>query len=73
MARQIQEIITSDLTGKVVPEDQVATLTITFVDARRNKIELDVAEREVADMIKKGREVKRRGRKPGSKNKTKAS
>ena len=71
MAREVTEIIRSDLSGEIVPTDQAVTVTITFADGRRNKVELDVAEHEVADWVGKGRELKRRGRRPGSKNQPK--
>jgi len=72
MARAVQTVITSDLSGKDVAEKDLVTITLTYADPRKNKIELDASVSEVAQWAKKGREVKRRGRRPGSKNKPKA-
>jgi len=68
MAREVTTVTRSDLSGEIVPEDQVVTITVEFADRRRNRVELDAAEHEVGDLIGKGREIKRRGRKPGSRN-----
>jgi len=71
MAREVTTVIRSDLSGELVPEGSAATVTIEFADGRRNKVELDAAESEIADLIGKGREVKRRGRRPGTRNRPK--
>lgn len=68
VAREATTFVRSDLSGEIVPEGQAATITIEFADRRRNRVELDVADHEVADLVGKGREIKRRGRKPGTKN-----
>jgi hypothetical protein len=73
LAREVTTVIRSDLSGELVPEGQAAVVTISFVDGRRNNVELDVAEHEVADWLGRGREIKRRGRRPGSKNRPKES
>ena len=64
-------VIRSDLSGELVPEEQAVLITIQFADGRRNRVELDAAEHEVADWASRGREIKRRGRRPGSKNRPK--
>jgi hypothetical protein len=73
VARQTTTIIKSDLSGETVPEDKAATMTITFADGRRNPYELDISEEEAEPFVQKGTEKKRRGRRPGSKNKPKTS
>jgi hypothetical protein len=73
MARQITTIVVSDLSGETIPEDKAATMTISFADGRRNSYELDISEEEAEPFMLKGTEKKRRGRKPGTKNKPKAS
>jgi hypothetical protein len=72
LAREVTTIIRSDLSGDVVPEDQVVLVTFEF-GGRKNRVELDVGEWEVAELIEKGREIKRRGRPPGSRNRSKAA
>ena len=47
------------------------TITVAFADKRRNRVEIDASEHEIGDLIGKGREIKRRGRKPGSRNRPK--
>ena len=69
MAREITTVIRSDLSGELVPEGQAVTMTLSFADGRRNKIELDLSEAEAHDFLAKGREIKRRGRPRGSRNK----
>jgi hypothetical protein len=71
LAREVTTIIRSDLTGELVPDGQAVLVTFEFADGRRNKVELDAAEHEVGDMLSRGREIKRRGRRPGSKNRPK--
>jgi hypothetical protein len=66
-------IIKSDLSGETVPEDKAAVMTISFADGRRNSYELDICEEEAQPFVLKGTEKKRRGRRPGTKNKPKAS
>lgn len=71
MAREVTTSIRSDLSGDLVPEGQAVLVTIEYADGRRNKVELDAAEHEVADWAGRGREIKRRGRRPGTKNRAK--
>lgn len=71
MAREVTTVIRSDLSGELIPEDQAVLITIEYADGRRNKVELDAAENEIADWARKGREIKRRGRRPGTKNRPK--
>ena len=71
MAREVTTVIRSDLSGELVPEGQAVLVTFEFADGRRNRIELDAAEHEVGEMLGRGREIKRRGRRPGSKNRPK--
>jgi hypothetical protein len=58
-------VLVSDLTGKEIadPKDG-ASVVITFNDARRGVVRLDVLATEVADLAAKGTPQKRRGRKP---------
>jgi hypothetical protein len=69
MARKTITRIVSDLSGDEVAEDQAWTMTLTPPDGRRNKVQLDISESEAQEFAAKGTEIKRRGRKPGSKNK----
>ena len=69
MARQTMTVVVSDLSGEQVPEDQAWEMVLSPPDGRRNKVRLDVAEGEIQEFLSKGNEVKRRGRRPGSKNK----
>jgi hypothetical protein len=62
MARKT--IFVSDLTGKEIEEGQQATLTISYADARRGVVKLDVNANEVRDLASKGTKQARRGRKP---------
>jgi hypothetical protein len=71
VARETTVVIRSDLSGQLVPEGEAVTITIEFADRRRNRVEVDASEHEVADLLSKGRELKRRGRKPGSRNRPK--
>lgn len=71
MAKEVTTIIRSDLSGEIVPDEKAATVTIDFVDRGRNRIELDVSEDEIRELVDKGREIKRRGRKPGTRNRPK--
>lgn len=71
MARETTVVVRSDLSGEIVPEDKAVVISIEFSDRRRNRVEIDAAEHEVAEWLSKGREIKRRGRKPGSRNRPK--
>src|SRR5438128_554170 len=73
MARKVQTIITSDLSGKQVREDKSVVMRIEFADGRKNPYVLDISEDEAQEFVEKGTEVKKRGRRPGSKNKPKTA
>ena len=62
MARKT--IFVSDLTGEAIDDKKAAKLTITFADARKGQVVLDVNEDEVADLAAKGQTQARRGRRP---------
>ena len=63
MARK--SIIVSDISGREIRDPKVsAKVAITYGDARRGRVELDVLASEVDDLASKGRKVARRGRKP---------
>lgn len=62
MARKV--VFVSDLTGKEIDERNAAKVTISYVDARRGQIVLDVNANEVDDLAAKGVKQARRGRKP---------
>jgi len=57
-------ILVSDISGKEIDEKDSAKVTITYSDARRGQIVLDVNASEVADLAAKGTQQKRRGRRP---------
>lgn len=57
-------ILVSDLTGEEIKDGEGATLTITYADARRGVVRLDVGADEVNDLARKGTKQARRGRKP---------
>lgn len=69
MARKTIVRVVSDLSGKDVGEDQAWTMLLTPPDGRANKVQLDISAEEAREFAAKGTEIKRRGRKPGSKNK----
>lgn len=62
MARKT--IFVSDLTGATIDDNDAAQLVITYRDARRGRIVLDVNASEVDDLARKGVRQARRGRKP---------
>ena len=62
MARRT--VLVSDISGKEIADGEGATLTITYADARRGVIKLDVNANEVADLASKGMRQARRGRPP---------
>lgn len=72
MARQITEVIVSDLSGNVVPKGEAVRMILEFEDGRRSKYQLDLSQQEAQPFIEKGTEIKKRGRRPGSRNKPKA-
>jgi hypothetical protein len=73
MAREVIERFVSDLSGEEIPDGQAWTMTLTPPDGRRNPVRLDISEAEARPFVSKGTEVKRRGRRPGSKNKRAAT
>jgi len=60
MARKT--IFVSDLTGKEINQRDAAKVTITYADARRGQIVLDVNASEIEDLALKGTKQARRGR-----------
>jgi hypothetical protein len=62
MARKT--IYVSDLSGKEIDEKDAAKVTITYADARRGLVVLDVNASEVDDLASKGTRQARRGRRP---------
>lgn len=63
MARKT--IFVSDLSGQEIPDEKdAASVTITYGDARRGVVRLDVLATEVEEWAKKGTAQRRRGRKP---------
>ena len=62
MARKT--VFVSDITGKEINEKDAAKLTITYADARRGQVVLDVNANEVDELAAKGVRQARRGRKP---------
>lgn len=61
-------VLVSDLTGKEIPDRDAAKVTITYSDARRGLIVLDVLAAEVEELAAKGTRQARRGRKPKEQN-----
>jgi hypothetical protein len=62
-----RQILVSDLSGKEIADTkESATVTITYGDARRGVVRLDVLASEVEDWAKKGTQQKRRGRRAKS-------
>ena len=57
-------IYVSDLTGEEIDEKNAAKVTISYLDARRGQVVLDVNASEVEDLAAKGVRQARRGRKP---------
>jgi hypothetical protein len=64
MARKT--IFVSDLSGKEIDDKDAAKVTITYADARRGQIVLDVNASEVDELASKGTRQARRGRRPKS-------
>ncbi len=58
-----QTVLVSDLSGEQIAPGQEATVAITYSDARKGRITLDVSASEVEEMASKGKAGKRRGRK----------
>ena len=60
-------VFVSDISGKEIANVlDAATVTITYGDARKGSVKLDVLASEVADLADKGTTVARRGRPPKS-------
>ena len=57
-------VLVSDLSGAEIPDGKGATVSITFRDARKGTIVLDVTDIEAEEMGSKGRRQQRRGRRP---------
>jgi hypothetical protein len=57
-------ILVSDISGKEIDDKDAAKVTITYADARRGQVVLDVNAAEVDDLAHKGTRQARRGRKP---------
>jgi hypothetical protein len=72
MARQVIETVVSDLSGKELQEGEAWEMVLT-PPRGRSTFKLDLSEQEAQEFASKGREVKKRGREPGTKNKPKAS
>ena len=64
MARKT--IIVSDLSGKEIEDKDAAKVTITYGDARRGQVVLDVNASEVEEWASRGTRQARRGRRPKS-------
>ena len=63
MARK--SIIVSDISGREIRDEKdAAKVAITYGDARRGRVELDVLASEVDDLAGKGKKTAKRGRKP---------
>ena len=60
MARRT--VLVSDLSGEEIADGKGATVTITFRDARKGTIILDLTDVEAEQMGAKGRRQGRRGR-----------
>lgn len=60
-----KSIIVSDISGREIRDEKdAAKVAITYGDARRGRVELDVLASEVDDLASKGQKKARRGRKP---------
>ena len=57
-------VLVSDLSGSEIADGKGATVSITFRDARKGTIVLDVTDAEAEEMGSKGRRQQRRGRRP---------
>jgi hypothetical protein len=62
MARRT--VLVSDQSGEEIAEGKGATVTITFRDARKGTIVLDLTDAEAEKLGARGRKQARRGRKP---------
>ena len=60
-----KSIIVSDISGREIRDEKdAAKVAITYGDARRGRVELDVLASEVDDLAGKGKKTAKRGRKP---------
>jgi hypothetical protein len=60
-----KSIIVSDISGREIRDEKdLAKVAITYGDARRGRVELDVLASEVDDLAGKGKKTAKRGRKP---------
>jgi hypothetical protein len=60
-----KSIIVSDISGREIRDEKdSAKVAISYGDARRGRVELDVLASEVDELASKGRKTARRGRKP---------
>ena len=59
-----KSVLVSDLSGEEIPDGKGATVTISFRDARKGAIVLDLTDSEAEQMGAKGRRQARRGRRP---------
>lgn len=60
-----RQILVSDISGSEIGDvKDSAAITITYGDARRGVVRLDVLASEVEDWAKKGTQQRRRGRRP---------
>jgi hypothetical protein len=55
-------VLVSDISGGEIADGEGATLTITYADARRGVVRLDVNANEVDDLADRGVKWARRGR-----------
>ncbi len=55
-------VLVSDISGEEIDAKKGAKLTITYNDARRGQVVLDVTADEVEDLARKGTQQRRRGR-----------
>ena len=56
----------SDMSGGEIADGKGAIIRITFADARKGVIELDVTDTEAEQLGRKGRRVARRGQRPAA-------
>jgi hypothetical protein len=60
-------VLVSDISGREIRDERdSAKVAITYGDARRGRVELDVLASEVDELASKGTKRARRGRKPKS-------
>jgi len=57
-------ILISDLSGKEIDDKNAAQVAITYRDARRGRVVLDVNADEVEELARQGQKQARRGRRP---------